>query len=597
MPITGITHLDNTKFDNDTDLNDKALTNVGAYSVSPYYLAKMGGTKVQHVSLRTDGLTGSGTAESPYSVGGANDAARIAAFKALTTAFSSNTVFYLFPCESTDPDDEYLTSGMKLAGTEGNLGTNNKWFGAGSGITRIRLAGTVIGTHLGTIFGTLATVRSDGFHLQGVTLDCDASNQALWGGAGGAISAIYMRGSNITLKDVEVIKFGTTNQECFAVYITNNGLTGTFENVLVDNCRVHSPILTGNVNTLDGFVLSSVYPGSVSKNMKLVNSLVDMTGTDAPATSGCYANIVESCVFRGLTNGFYSEPDDAGVMAPFALVTIRNSLFDTCQNGIRAAATPGAVNSKGFRVIGNEFIDCFRAVQTASDDGLGNGGSALYFDKVEIKVNRSYKSDATVSTSAPLLIYGAASVTITNNEFNSSHAQAIGVYATTADVRNNMRENGTLCNYYLNGNVSQQAAASDSPFVWANKNASTQSITTATWTKVTFSTEVYDTNGWFASSTFTPLIPGYYRVTASVTYTDLTAGDLGRIELRKGIIERLYMDMHKAEGGTYDVYQGSAIDYCNGTTDVLEVHTYHNHSVSATIDGTNQFTWIQITKI
>jgi hypothetical protein len=44
----------------------------------------------------------------------------------------------------------------------------------------------------------------------------------------------------------------------------------------------------------------------------------------------------------------------------------------------------------------------------------------------------------------------------------------------------------------------------------------TQAINAATWTKVDFANELFDSNSNFASSTFTPTVPGYYQLNASV---------------------------------------------------------------------------------
>jgi hypothetical protein len=55
------------------------------------------------------------------------------------------------------------------------------------------------------------------------------------------------------------------------------------------------------------------------------------------------------------------------------------------------------------------------------------------------------------------------------------------------------------------------------PAVFAYKDGTPQSITNSTFTKVTFNTELYDTNNNFASSTFTPTVAGYYQISGGIS--------------------------------------------------------------------------------
>tara|TARA_R100001244_G_scaffold119998_1_gene89594 strand:+ start:289 stop:726 length:438 start_codon:yes stop_codon:yes gene_type:complete len=62
------------------------------------------------------------------------------------------------------------------------------------------------------------------------------------------------------------------------------------------------------------------------------------------------------------------------------------------------------------------------------------------------------------------------------------------------------------------------------------KLSGTQDIADATWTKVTFDTEVYDTDGKFASNKFTPTVAGTYNFLFQVSIDDL--GDQKRLDLQ-----------------------------------------------------------------
>jgi hypothetical protein len=53
---------------------------------------------------------------------------------------------------------------------------------------------------------------------------------------------------------------------------------------------------------------------------------------------------------------------------------------------------------------------------------------------------------------------------------------------------------------------------------FAAATAADVAATTATWTKVTYGTEKFDTNSNFASSRFTATVPGYYQINASAYF-------------------------------------------------------------------------------
>ena len=110
---------------------------------------------------------------------------------------------------------------------------------------------------------------------------------------------------------------------------------------------------------------------------------------------------------------------------------------------------------------------------------------------------------------------------------------------------------------------------------------SNQSIPNASWTKVTFTTEEFDTANCFASSRFTPTVAGYYQLN-------------GQVEWQSAVSGRSIIDIHK--NGTYykrgtDVnatnYSStvSALVYANGTTDYFEIWTYQQSGSSANTDN------------
>lgn len=105
--------------------------------------------------------------------------------------------------------------------------------------------------------------------------------------------------------------------------------------------------------------------------------------------------------------------------------------------------------------------------------------------------------------------------------------------------------------------------------------ASDQAVSNATFTKVTLGTEVFDTNGNFASDRFTPTVAGYYRVQGKINF-GTNAGGISRaaIGIYKNGTEylRLYDETLSVASNT--VQSGEAIVQFNGTTDYVELWGY-----------------------
>jgi hypothetical protein len=96
-----------------------------------------------------------------------------------------------------------------------------------------------------------------------------------------------------------------------------------------------------------------------------------------------------------------------------------------------------------------------------------------------------------------------------------------------------------------------------------------QSISAATATKVTLTTERFDTNNNFASSTFTPTVAGYYQINGGCSVVAATTRLIIFI-YKNGSDYAIGIDSNSS---TYGASVSSVI-YCNGTTDYLELYIY-----------------------
>lgn len=102
-----------------------------------------------------------------------------------------------------------------------------------------------------------------------------------------------------------------------------------------------------------------------------------------------------------------------------------------------------------------------------------------------------------------------------------------------------------------------------------------QTLTSATWTKLTCQTEEFDTNSNYDNATnyrFTPTVAGYYLVTLGVTFT--VVATLAGVCIYKNGAAFKYPQVNALPAGS--IIAGSALIYLNGTTDYVEAFVYNN---------------------
>ena len=108
------------------------------------------------------------------------------------------------------------------------------------------------------------------------------------------------------------------------------------------------------------------------------------------------------------------------------------------------------------------------------------------------------------------------------------------------------------------------------------KLSGTQNITTGTWTKITFDSEVYDTNSAFASNKFTPGVAGKYNFYLGITLDDLDEHKLLQAQIYKnGSGEGTSLVQTVGNNGNKHSLNLSWSDSAS-TTDYYEAYVYHN---------------------
>jgi len=114
--------------------------------------------------------------------------------------------------------------------------------------------------------------------------------------------------------------------------------------------------------------------------------------------------------------------------------------------------------------------------------------------------------------------------------------------------------------------------------------SSNQTISAATWTKVTLDTEIFDTNSNFASNRFTPTVAGYYQLNATVGFIGQTAGSGAQAAISFYRNGALYMQGVNLAISGVNIITLSGLIYFNGSTDYVELFCYLN-GTTLTING------------
>lgn len=110
---------------------------------------------------------------------------------------------------------------------------------------------------------------------------------------------------------------------------------------------------------------------------------------------------------------------------------------------------------------------------------------------------------------------------------------------------------------------------------------STTAVLTDQWTKVNLGGEVFDSNGNFSSSRFTPTVAGYYFFNGSV---DAQGGaKLLAAGIYKNGTVRVSTGNQVTDAAATWISNVSALMYLNGTTDYVELFAYHDNGNSRNI--------------
>jgi hypothetical protein len=113
-------------------------------------------------------------------------------------------------------------------------------------------------------------------------------------------------------------------------------------------------------------------------------------------------------------------------------------------------------------------------------------------------------------------------------------------------------------------------------------SSSATTVSNATWTKIAFQTEEYDTNNNYDKDTnyrFQPTVAGYYQVNGQTTY-GITSNTLWAVSAIYKNGSAYKYGVNSLGTGNGLLVNSSSLVYLNGSTDFVEFYSYQNSGSS-----------------
>lgn len=256
-----------------------------------------------------------------------------------------------------------------------------------------------------------------------------------------------------------------------------------------------------------------------------------------------------------------------------------------------------AVQAAAVRVTGNDcIVDDIDGV-CINSHGSGFGFGFYQTDETGIEL-RNCRWDATGTTGDS---YGYRKDTSAGGTAKLIGGRYAG---TTGSVYNDQTGAVTLFDPILVGAVSGivpggyfDTAGLDYPrsAFHAHKNGTNQTgIVTATFTKLTSTTESFDLGGDYdaANSKHLPLTPGYYMYTATAMWSNTTDQARLILAIYKNGAEVKHAELN-ASGTTLQMNTVVAFIQMNGTTDYIEFYVWQNTGSDRIVTGNVETTYIE----
>jgi hypothetical protein len=174
---------------------------------------------------------------------------------------------------------------------------------------------------------------------------------------------------------------------------------------------------------------------------------------------------------------------------------------------------------------------------------------------------------------ANLILSGSTSGSVTLSSPAVSGTTTLTFPASTGnvvtDTATQTLTNKTITSPTITGATITVASTAAPTFSYYQSSA--QTLSSGTFTKLTFTSNDWDTtSGMFASSKFTPTIAGYYQISAGFAPATIATGCFALLYKNGSNVKSLFAYQSSSGNAAY----GSALVYLNGSTDYIEIYGY-----------------------
>lgn len=368
-------------------------------------------------------------------------------------------------------------------------------------------------------------------------------------------------------------------------------------------------------NTLSGVVTLStpstfVAPGSISATTSIVSGTSIAAGTSLTSTG---ATVVGTTLTVGsLTSGRVPYVGTGGLISDEAAFTYNAGTDTLTAVNFAGALTGNASTATALatarNIYGNSFDGTAALTQVIAPTygGTNNAFTGFTGPASSIKTFTLPNADATIlttnaqvtvpqggtnltsGTSGGILAF-TGTTTLASSGALTANMPVIGggagVVPSVGTKSGNTTQFVTTTGAQTSGNcvsidasgnhIASGSACSSSPPGFAAYNTGANQTLTSGGASVLVSmtTEIYDSNGWYTASRFTPLQAGLYSCNASLEFSATSLSYVLGMFYKNGAIYSRFFENVNISMGSAITGSGSDVFSMNGSTDYIEIYT------------------------